>query len=761
MTPRSKPSTLRSMATPPRLVFPPTPRARSSLRPGSEWRPRDQRRRGGARSRRRSNKQHLVLSLRLIGRNDLWFYRQSWDRTTAATVQTGRGLSAIVSISTARIPTTPCASFGNDVLVLAQEGVAGGDFLSWTGTHWDWGGGAAGAAKLAQKVGDMISLEADALTNSKAEIEAIEAGKAAAAELKGLGPEAAAVDENKLRVAELKDLVAGMKAAQAALAGRRKKRRQNGVAAKNGSRIKAMLECAAPHLRRAPDEFNANPLLVVARSSTLTFVREVDLECPDPDVTRYQWVLKATPGHRREDLVMAEVPIAYDPTFAGPKWQAFIERFLPQAAKRRTVQQFCGMGLTGLPIQLVMFHVGSGANAKSTFLETYTRALGPSFAVGLPAESIAGSGERGPGQASPDLARVFGKRVLRVLELKPGAPLQSALIKRLTGGEKIPVRHLHKGFFEFQPRAKVHMSGNDFPTFDGSDGGMRRRLLVAVWTEVIALEEQKDLEEVVADLLTEAPAILNWLIAGALDYLNSGLCVAGRRRVDRRLFQRHGPRRHVHSRPRGRCAGRERASAGDVPRLFGMVGGGDEEADERNPLRPHDEEKRVPTRRCAAPHVFGRPLGGSAGADVVRAVAGFLDMTRLFATPVAEQQPMDFDRCPMVERSTVAGGQRKQFNGLPAGIEGCDGFPPPYVYIFSWMPSAQSGTEFLYTRAEKLSQLSRHGAFGLVPSALLTHYKLSQNYLSTLATLEEGKAFRGRCSTEWSTRRCPNANARS
>jgi len=136
-------------------------------------------------------------------------------------------------------------------------------------------------------------------------------------------------------------------------------------------------------------------------------------------------------------------------------------------------------------------------------------------------------------------------------------------------------------------------------------------------------------------------------------------------------------------------------------------------------------------------------------------------MTRLFATPVAEQQPMDFDRCPMVERSTVAGGQRKQFNGLPAGIEGCDGFPPPYVYIFSWMPSAQSGTEFLYTRAEKLSQLSRHGAFGLVPSALLTHYKLSQNYLSTLATLEEGKAFRGRCSTEWSTRRCPNANARS
>jgi putative DNA primase/helicase len=416
--------------------------------------------------------------------------------------------------------------FGNNLLVLAQEGVSGGDFLCWTGTHWDWGGGVAGAAKVAQKVGDMICLEADALVNSKAEAAAIEAGKAAAAELKALGPEAAAAEGNKLRVAELKDLIVGMKAAQLALAARRKTRRTNGVAAKNGPRIRAMLDCAAPHLRRAPEEFNADPLVVVTQTHTLRFMREVDLECPDPDVTRYRWSLQATLGHRREDLVLAAVPVDYDPTFAGPKWDAFIARFQPRPAKARTVQQFSGVGLTGLPVQKLMYHVGRGANAKSTFLEAYTRALGPSFAVGLPAESVAGTGERGPGQASPDLARLFGKRVLRVLELKPGAPLQIEIIKRLTGGEKIPVRHLNKGFFEFQPRAKVHMSGNDYPRLDGSDGGMKRRLLVAEWTEVIAEHEQKDLEEVVADLLTEAPAILNWLIEGALDFLNNGLVVA-------------------------------------------------------------------------------------------------------------------------------------------------------------------------------------------------------------------------------------------
>jgi hypothetical protein len=81
-------------------------------------------------------------------------------------------------------------------------------------------------------------------------------------------------------------------------------------------------------------------------------------------------------------------------------------------------------------------------------------------------------------------------------------------------------------------------------------------------------------------------------------------------------------------------------------------------------------------------------------------------MTRLFATAVAEQQPMDFDRCPMVERSTVAGGQRKQFNGLPAGIEGCDGFPPLYVYIFFGCRLRRAVPNF-YTRARKNYRNSR------------------------------------------------------
>lgn len=67
-------------------------------------------------------------------------------------------------------------------------------------------------------------------------------------------------------------------------------------------------------------------------------------------------------GHRREDLITALVPVAYDPDAKAEKWLAFLDRFQPKAAPRRTVQQFYGLGLLGIAIQRVMFHHGLGAN---------------------------------------------------------------------------------------------------------------------------------------------------------------------------------------------------------------------------------------------------------------------------------------------------------------------------------------------------------------------------------------------------------------
>jgi putative DNA primase/helicase len=161
------------------------------------------------------------------------------------------------------------AYFGRDLLVRQEDDVAAGQMLAWTGTHWDLAGGEALAHLIGQKVGDLIKLEADYLEMTPAEARAVSVGEAAAKELKSIDGDAIEV---LVRVEELEQLVAAGKKARSALSTRKTNRRKWGVATKNAGRISNMLKCAAPHLRRHPDAFNADPLKVATLTHTLTFV---------------------------------------------------------------------------------------------------------------------------------------------------------------------------------------------------------------------------------------------------------------------------------------------------------------------------------------------------------------------------------------------------------------------------------------------------------------------------------------------------------
>lgn len=390
--------------------------------------------------------------------------------------------------------------FGQDLTVLAQDGVPGGDWLAWTGTHWDLSGGASRVRLIAQKLGFRIGLEADFFDYS---------------------PDEKAILEAQTDEKEVKKVIE-------ALEKRKKARRSHAVTSKNHARMEKALECAAPRLRRNPDEYNADRMRVATKTHTLCFVKTPDPECPDPDSERYTVSVDALSAHFREDWITAVLPVEWNGMDAkAEKWLRFLAEMLPDEAKRRTVQQFSGVGLLGIPLQFVMFHYGLGANGKSVFLETLSRIFGPGLSVGLPRESIVGSGDRSAGSASPDLVRLYGKKMVRILEVKGDVPLQEDLIKRLTGGEAFPVRTLFKGYFEFQNFAAAHMSGNNFPTIDGTDNGIWRRLLVVHWDQVIPEDKRRDFEEVVSEFINEeGPGILAWLVKGALDFLQNGLVIA-------------------------------------------------------------------------------------------------------------------------------------------------------------------------------------------------------------------------------------------
>ena len=415
------------------------------------------------------------------------------------------------------------AHFGRDLRVLAQEKATRPSFVVWTGTHWDTGTGNQRAQRIAQLVGKRIEAEAGLLTPSKRQAALIEAAQ-----------ELAAKPASEQTAADKKTITAAEKA-RGAIEGARTERRKYGISCRNKSRLEAMLTCVAPHLMTDPDAFNADPLKVAVKNATLTFGVVEDQEVnPDaeredapaetpPTITVRRGNMVARRGHDRDDLISELVPVAYDPKATCPRWSRFIEEFQPDAQQRRMVQVGFGIGLLGITVQRLFFHYGNGANGKSVAMEVMCRVLGEA-AVTLPSSSFFGpSGQAGG--ASPDIALLHGRRLLRVKELPRGEPLREDLVKELTGGEEMSVRDLYAGYFTFRPIFTAHMSGNDYPEITGTDNGIWRRMAVVLWPKTIPDDQQRDFEDVVGEFMEESAGILNWLIEGARIFLTEGLVI--------------------------------------------------------------------------------------------------------------------------------------------------------------------------------------------------------------------------------------------
>lgn len=422
--------------------------------------------------------------------------------------------------------------FGGDMIHVRAIGVH-----AWVGTHWQAEGGDEAAMRWAHITSERIALESPLLPHTKHELDAIAADEALSKEdralalgrgAKGAVPLLDGQDEEAVaeRREQVRDIIAAGKAARGALRSRQQKRRQFSIASGNGGRLAAMVQQAKPYITVLPEEIDRDPVAINLRSGTLRVVKTKvpDPECPDPAVERLKTVysIRLDP-HRREDRLAKLMPADYDPTATAPKWLAFLERFQPNPAPRRFLQQFHGYALTGLMgEQVFVFNYGSGANGKSTFMEAVARLMG-AYAQVLPAEALSGDMQRRGDQATPEFARLPGARLVRAAELPRGQSFRESTIKMLTGGEKMLVRHLHERFFEFQPTFKAIGSGNDKPLIGGVDEGIWRRMKLVPWPVTIPAEERRPMERVLRDFEAERAGILNWLLEGLLDYLENGL----------------------------------------------------------------------------------------------------------------------------------------------------------------------------------------------------------------------------------------------
>jgi putative DNA primase/helicase len=259
-----------------------------------------------------------------------------------------------------------------------------------------------------------------------------------------------------------------------------------------------------------------------------SWIPELNVSCDDLDSD--PWLLNVKNGtinlktgefreHRKEDLITKIADVTYDPNADCPIWNAFIQEIMDYRLELISFLQVAsGWALTGDISEQTMFILhGSGANGKSTFLNTLMNLMGD-YAIATQTDTFM---KRSGDQISNDIARLRGTRLVTTTEAEQGRRLSEPLIKQITGNDRMTARFLYGEFFDFVPTFKIFMATNHKPMIKGTDYGIWRRIKLIPFTITIPSEKQdRKLEE---KLCEERPGILNWLIAGCRKWSAEGL----------------------------------------------------------------------------------------------------------------------------------------------------------------------------------------------------------------------------------------------
>ena len=398
---------------------------------------------------------------------------------------------------------------GEDLIFVPRVG-----WFIWNGRAWAKDPDAIGVRRLAQGIQTRLLAEVEHVRLEDWELKklAAEAGLQRTLQVLEAEPEPTAeqIAEREAARGELRRIGA-IKTRRAKL---RQDHRSFAKTTGNKGRIDALLTESQVELARALEALDADPLMVNVANCALAFTR-VTGEGMSPTAS-----MAPTP-HARELLLTKMCPVDHDPDATCPRFDAFLARVQPKREMRAFLQRWFGLSLTGLTgEQKFAFLYGAGANGKSVLVDVMARLLGD-YAATAKIESLTGKNRRGGSDATPDLVPLVGARMVRASEPDEGERLQEGLIKELTGGEPIQVRALHTDFVEVRPIFKLTISGNHKPDIRGSDDGIWRRVLLVPF-DVQIPKDQRD-EALAAKLWEERSGILNWLIAGLLDYLEGGL----------------------------------------------------------------------------------------------------------------------------------------------------------------------------------------------------------------------------------------------
>lgn len=136
---------------------------------------------------------------------------------------------------------------------------------------------------------------------------------------------------------------------------------------------------------------------------------------------------------------------------------------------------------------IVHLHSGEGSNGKSMIALLMQEVLGD-YACKMDSKMLC-IGNKDASAPDPTKLMLRSMRYCYLSEPPAGSQLNSSLVKDITGGECLQARALFSNtIVSFYPQLKLHIFVNDGQgfQFDGSDGGLQRRLRVMNYKSIFA-----------------------------------------------------------------------------------------------------------------------------------------------------------------------------------------------------------------------------------------------------------------------------------
>jgi len=220
--------------------------------------------------------------------------------------------------------------------------------------------------------------------------------------------------------------------------------------------------------------------------------------------------------HSTKHLVTKQTAVSRDEG-APSLWIDCLNTWQPDKETQTFLQTLVGSGLTGHPLDKFVINSGDGANGKSVFWGVIAQLLG-SYSAILPEDLIV---KKPLTERERCVVEIAGARLVVASELESASQMNEAMVKLLTGGERLQARHLYREVFEVSPTWSMVLHTNEEPSVRGTDHGIWRRILYVTWD--VQIPEQKQDKRLAQTLIAnEGGKILSWAVDGAKMFLAAG-----------------------------------------------------------------------------------------------------------------------------------------------------------------------------------------------------------------------------------------------